>query len=421
MANIIKVLRSVTPGLRPTGRSYGELYTNLADRVVGIIDPNGNPLDLAAGNAAANTLSGRNRLINGRMNVGQWWGYWHTPTSSGGGSGAAATTGPLNIPANVRTYVADRWFWVGSTANVLQVNYPQPPQPNWPSYNVVTTNVGLAHTMAPGDNYQMAQFIEWINVQDLQWGLVGAQPITLSFDVMSTVPGLYAGWIGNGAGNRTYVFTYNIPTANTWTDITVTIPGDTTGTWQPPAPYWNQAGLALHFDLGMGSSFIATATNTWTSPAGTFVGATVAGAVNFASSGVGAQWAISNVQLEIGTVATPFEWKSYQQDVFECQRYFVNTNGAVLTTEWNSWGVNSYAANYYFLPTTMRAAPTFIPSPNQYALPNANIMINNPSTGTTGMGIYGDLRTVQSIVWTNQGANVAVGAAWIIGAFNAEL
>jgi hypothetical protein len=399
------------------------LYVNLADRVVGVIDPNGNPLDLAAGNAASNTLSGRNRLINGRFNIGQWWSYWHTPTTSGGGGGAA--TGGINIPINSRTYVADRWWWYASTANTLQVNFPSPTQPTWPSYNICTTTVQAAHTMAPGDNFQMGQMLEWINVQDLGWGLSTAQPITLSFDAMSTVPGLYAGFISNNAGNRTYVFTYNIPTANVWTDITVTIPGDTTGTWlpagTPPPPTWNSIGLALHFDLGMGSNYIATATNAWTSPAGTIVGATVAGAINLASSGVGAQWAITNVQLEIGSAATPYEWKNYAQDLLECQRYFVFTAGTTISTEWYNWALNSWNATYYILPCTMRYAPQFLPSSNQYQLPNPNIQITQPGTGASGMGMYGDWRTVQSVIWSTIATQTAIGAAWVVGSFNAEL
>jgi len=140
------------------------------------------------------------------------------------------------------------------------------------------------------------QPIEGFNTADLMFGTANAQTVTLSFWVRSSLTGSFSGALYNSVGNRCYPFSYTISSANTWEQKTVTIAGDTSGTWIGAT---NGIGLYVNFSLGVGTTYSGTA-NTW-GTAFSVTGATSLVATN------GATLYITGVQLEKGSTATSFD------------------------------------------------------------------------------------------------------------------
>jgi hypothetical protein len=161
----------------------------------------------------------------------------------------------------------------------------------------------------------LRQAIEGFNAADLAWGTASASAVTLSFRVYSSLTGTFGGVLKNGAGNRSYPFTYSVPTANTWTTISIAVAGDTTGTWATG----NTTGIFVTWGLGVGSTLSGTA------------GAWAAADLNSATGATsvvgtsGATFYITGVQLEKGSTATPFDYRPYGTELALCQRYFTKS------------------------------------------------------------------------------------------------
>jgi hypothetical protein len=202
-----------------------------------------------------------------------------------------------------------------------------------------------------GDTFLISQAIEGFNTADLAWGTANAQTVTVSFWVRSSLTGTFGGNLNNSAGTRSYLFSYTINSANTWEKKTVTIAGDTTGTWATD----NTGGIILRFGLGSGATFSGTA-NAW--QAGNLVQPT--GSVSVVGTN-GATFYVTGVQLEVGTQATSFEYRQYQQELALCQRYFYKTNSTV-NGSFSIYSGYSIAGGIfghtYFYPVPMRATPT---------------------------------------------------------------
>jgi hypothetical protein len=234
----------------------------------------------------------RNRIINGDMRIDQR------------NAGAAVT------PANA-AYTLDRWgannFATSARFSVQQSSLA----PSGFNNSLLVTSLS-AHSVASGDLYAVLQIIEGFNVADLGWGAAGAQAVTLSFWVRSSLTGTFGGAFQNGAGERAYPFAYTISAADTWEQKTITVPGDTTGTWLKT----NGAGMIIRFGLGVGSTRSATA-GAWAD--GNFASST--GAVSVVGTN-GATFYITGVQLEAGSVATPFERRPFGTELQLCMRYF---------------------------------------------------------------------------------------------------
>jgi hypothetical protein len=273
----------------------------------------------------------RNRIINGDMRIDQR------------NAGAAVT-----VNASALFYTLDRWGAGGVTSGgVFTVQRLDGQLPFSPS--MLRVNVTSAATPSASQTYNLQQRIEGLNVSDLAFGTGAARSVTLSFKVKSTLTGTFGGALQNGAQNRSYPFTFSIPASNTTTNISITIPGDTSGTWSPDS----SAGMIVLFDLGSGSSVRGTA-GAWSGS--TFYGAT--GSVSLISNASNTL-DISEVQLEPGTVATPFERRSYGQELALCERYF--QSGRLSAT---GDGVIAYLRASSVLRVTMRATPTFVLTDN---------------------------------------------------------
>jgi hypothetical protein len=236
----------------------------------------------------------RNRIINGDMRIDQR------------NAGAA-----LNNAAN-GSLAVDRWVRyqnVGASNIGRNLNSITPPA-GFTNYLGIQISTAGTATASQYTNFQ--QSVEGFNAADFAWGTASAQSVTISFWVRSSLTGSQGFALQNAAAALGYSFTATINTANTWEYKTVTIPGVTTGTWDTT----NGRGITLIVDLGMGSNFRFTS-GSWQSA--NVQGAT--GALNLNQT-LNATFYITGVQLEPGTVATPFERRSYGQELSLCQRYF---------------------------------------------------------------------------------------------------
>jgi len=309
----------------------------------------------------------RNRIINGSMTIDQ---------RNAGASGTGTNV-----------YTVDRWSYSASQTGKLtwQQNAGSvTPPAGFSNYLGFTSS--SAYSIGASDYFFVYQPIEGFNTADLGFGTANAKTVTLSFQVYSSLTGTFGGALKNGANNLAYPFTYSIPVANTWTTISVTIAGPTSGTWVGAT---NGVGLFVQFGLGAGSSFSGTA-GSWQS--GNLVSATGATSVVGTS---GATFYITGVQLEKGSSATGYEYRQYQQELALCQRYFSKTydiatvpgtatfSGAITSRVGST---ENYAyAGYFTFPVSMRTNPSItIYSPLTGASAyGSNNIIGNFSAATT--------------------------------------
>jgi hypothetical protein len=210
-----------------------------------------------------------------------------------------------------------------------------------------------AYSVLAGDFFMAGQRIEGYNVADFGWGTANAKTVTLSFWVRSSLTGTFGGSLVNNDGNRSYPYTYTISTANTWEQKSVTITGDTSGTWLTN----NGNGLALYFGIGCGSTWSGTAGSWSSNYYFTATGATSVVGTN------GATWYITGVQLEVGTQATTFTTAggSYGAELALCQRYYWQQGGGTYTRFGGGIAIgrsSTIAMTALFFPVAMRAFPT---------------------------------------------------------------
>ena len=277
----------------------------------------------------------KNRIINGAMTVSQY-------------NGTSAVTPTANA------YVIDRFFYfcggVASKFTLQQLSASSPV--GFANYLGATSQ--SAYSIGSTDRFGIYQGIEGFNTYDLQWGTANAKTVTLSFWVQSSLTGTFGGSLQNYAQSRSYPFTYSIPVANTWTQISVTIAGDTTGTWVGAT---NAGSMLLVFGMGIGSTYSGTA-NTWAS--GNYYAPTGATSVVGTS---GATFYITGVQLEVGSSATGFEYVNYQTSLANCQRYYYNLETGYAAGAGQPIGLAFGISTSLFdvcvpFPVTMRTTPS---------------------------------------------------------------
>ena len=270
-----------------------------------------------------------NRIINGDMRIDQR------------NNGASGTVVNVNV--------IDRWIYAASLAGKGTWGR------NLNAISVLTaTGFGYylgfqsssAYTPLAGDYFQFNQPIEADFISDFAWGTASAQAVTLSFWANSSLTGAFSGTVVDYAGTRAYPFSYSLPTANTWTKIAITIPGDTAGAWVMSG---NGGAAYVSFDLGSGATFRKPA-GAWV--AGAYING-ANGAVNVVATNA-AKFYMTGVKLEIGNVATPYNRQSLAKSMADCQRYY--WQGAL----WNGgYGLAAVTTGVPITcPVTMRAAPT---------------------------------------------------------------
>ena len=264
-----------------------------------------------------NNLSNRNLIINGSQIIDQ--------RNSGS-----------NVTAHL-AYPTDRFRIIKDTSSGSFTAARSTDAPSGFKNSLLFTT-GTAYTPASGANNFIKYVIEGQDSAQLDFGNSGAKTITLSFYVKSSLTGNFAASIVNGASNRSFPFSYSIGSANTWTRITKTITGDTTGTWATDTG----AGMQVTWALGVGSNYEGTA-DSWQGSAEY----AVSGHVKVTST-ASATFAITGVQLEVGSVATDFEHRSFAQELALCQRYFCKMKAYAGAS--NGWIIQ--------YPVTMRAAPS---------------------------------------------------------------
>ena len=348
----------------------------------------------------SNNTTFRNRIINGAMVISQR-----------GTSAVTQTTTPA--------YTVDRWNIYGTVTSkytAQQNSGSVTPPAGYINYLGIVSS--SAYTVGTSERYEIRQAIEGLNVADLAWGTASAATVTLSFWVRSSLTGTFSGVIQNNANDRTYPYTYTISTANTWEQKTVTITGDTSGTWLTT----NSVGIYVQFSMGAGATYSGTA-GAWTGTANVY-GAT--GAVQVVATN-GATWYVTGVQLEAGSTASPFEYRSYGTELALCQRYYYQYTGNASTqTPIASAFLASTVSAQGLLqfPVPMRTAPTQTGSAaaDTEVTWSAGTSTTSALTLDLASTLNASLRITTTGLTTGQGGyfRIAIGATKYL-AFSAEL
>jgi hypothetical protein len=343
LASQINASNSGFGGIVSTGDSSGVLQLQAAGTTIATIQSTGLNLgsngvvfsDSSSQTAAASPYVLKNRIINGDMRIDQ--------------RNAGASITPTNGQFSV-----DRWACFLSQSSKYTVQQDAgavTPPAGFNDYLGVTSS--SAYTVGSAEWFGIAQRIEGFNIADLAWGTANARTVTLSFWVRSSLTGTFGGSLNNSGFNYNYPFSYTISATNTWEYKTITIAGPTAGTWLTT----NGAGVQVHFGLGLGSTYSATA-GSWvtTSNILSATGATSVVGTN------GATFYITGVQLEVGSTATPFERRLYGQELVNCQRYYykwTNDNAGVVDfCTFQIYASGSAFGKLFDFPVTMRATPT---------------------------------------------------------------
>lgn len=280
-------------------------------------------------------LSNRNLIINGAMTVAQ--------------------RGTGNFAITADSYPVDRFLFsnAGTTsgnANGTQSTTTPPGFKNSLEVDVTSTDTSLDASA----QYKIEHRIEGHNVAHLNWGTANAKAVTLSFYIKSNKTGETAVALLNDGNNRAYVATFDINAANTWEQKTLTISGPTDGTWLDT----NGIGIRLRWGT-YGSNFQTSSTNQWVSSQVM----TSTSAINFFDDDTNNLF-LTGVQLEVGETATPFENRSYGDELYKCQRYFVKS-------EWQFCTQITGVSNRFI-----------VPGPGVVQRTNADPSYFHPITGT---------------------------------------
>jgi hypothetical protein len=297
----------------------------------------GSNIVFADGSSIASGFTGfKNRIINGAMVIDQ----------RNNGASVTPTGGQ---------YALDRWTFQISAASKLTAQQNAgsvTPPAGFTNYLGIVSS--SAYSVAAGDYFSVRQIIEGYNIADLAWGSANAKTVTLSFWVRSSLTGTFGGVFTNSNYSRSYPFTYTISSANTWEQKSVTVTGDTSGTWQTTT----SAGINVEFGLGVGS--------TYSGAAGAWAGAaydSATGATSVVGTN-GATFYITGVQLEVGSTATSFEYRDYGNELNLCLRYYHFIGGDTAYQSVNNvvWYTSGDAVGAFRHPVPMRTTPTIAKS-----------------------------------------------------------
>lgn len=286
----------------------------------------GDSITFADGSVQSGGWTGmKNRIINGDMRIAQ--------------------RGTSAVNTNV-SYPVDRFRLAVSNSSKVSLQQSSTVPTGAGFVNSILATSLAATTVGASDSYEVSQQIEGYNIADLGWGTASAKTVTLSFWVRSSLTGTFGGTFENSGNTRAYPFSYTISATNTWEQKTITVAGDTSGTWLTD----NSRGIIIRWSLGVGSTYLNTA-NAWV--AGDYY--SVTGETKLVATN-GATWYLTGVQLERGSTASSFEYRPFGTELALCQRYYVrySGNGYVGPTG----GIWSSTQGIIAIPISMRATPT---------------------------------------------------------------
>ena len=326
---------------------------------------------------SVSNMTGRNRIINGDMRIDQR------------NAGAAVTLGTTSSS----TYGADRFMVEqgGVTANTGTVQQVSDAPTGFKKSIKYT---GGAATYNSQGFTAINQRIEGLNLTDSDYGTASAKQFTLSFWVKASVTGTYSINFTHydGSSERWLLQTYIVDSANTWEKKTITINGDTA--YSIPADNGATGWMRVYWALGGDSnSMQGTVTGNWVAGSGS--NRAVSGQVNVATTS-GATFYITGVQLEAGSVATPFEHRQYGQELALCQRYCIQTTYYGTATSSNG-AMGSYGAavagsnwmwGFVYFPTVMRAQPSVKTSDNAGNFEKLSIWTSGGGSVTNNISPY---------------------------------
>jgi hypothetical protein len=324
----------------------------------------GNTASINGATPTTDNTMGRNRIINGDMRIDQR------------NAGASVTMGSGGA------FPVDRWFAVEDTDGAMTAEQVED-APTGFINSVKLTTTTADSSLTTTQTAQFMQNIEGFNVYDLGFGSASATTITLSFWVKSSLTGTMGGSLRNNDANRSYPFSYTISSANTWEKKSVTIAGDTSGTWLTN----NSIGIRLVFSLGCGPSRLGTAgawnANNNTGPTGEVP---VIGTLN-------ATWYITGVQLEAGSVATSFERVDYGEMLRRCQRYYWKFD---YSGSGYGWALSAFRSDTATVkqaniphPVRMRSTPTVVLTSSSGTVGTIGINTDNSVASVSGVSTTG--------------------------------
>jgi len=351
---------------------------------------------------ASSNFGFKNRIINGAMVIDQ----------RNAGASVTPTNGQLTL---------DRWAASLSQASKFSVQQSTTAPVGFVNSLKVTSL--SAYTVGSSEVFLLSHYVEGLNVSDLAWGTANAKTVTLSFQVYSSLTGTFGGSIADSSQAYSYPFTYSIPTANTWTTISITIAGPTAGTWLTT----NGIGIRIWFGLGVGSTLSGTA-GSWTATG--YYSAT--GATSVVGTN-GATFYITGVQLEKGSTATSFDYRPYGTELALCQRYLYAVRGSLALSNQASVGVGCWdgtsgATIFVPFPVQLRTYPSSITvsSVSDFQIVREAVAWENATAITLtadGAGVQAASITVSTATRDTRGfaARMRSNASGAYLGFNAEL
>ena len=326
-------------------------------------------------------ISGRRNLLqNGAMTISQR-GTTFTSPSSG-------------------TFTLDRWNYErgGGAACTIEQSTDAP---NGFGNSIKVTVTTPEGSIGSGDFSQLLYQIEGQDIAPLAYGTSDAKPMVLSFWVKSSVTGSFPFGLQNHNGTRVFPVTYTINHPNTWEYKTISITGDTGGTWVTSG---NTVGLRFTFLWVSGSNFTTGVDGGGWTATSSYLGLTSTYTAPIDATNATLQ--ITGVQLELGKVATPFEHRSYGEELALCQRYYYKTYNQSVTpgtvslagasASITSTTSSTVHPHYFQFPVEMRASPSLTP----YSISGT---ANRASTS----GSYSTSSNTDQTILTSQGGTRA--------------
>ena len=345
-------------------------------------------------NAVTPSVNMKSRIINGAMVISQ--------------RGTSFTVD------NDTIYSLDRWMVIDQTSGVFTAAQSSDAPTGFVNSLLATVTTADA-SIGATELALIRQRIEGFNGADLGWGTANAKTITLSFWVKSSLTGTFGGSILNGDASRSYPYTYTINSANTWEQKSITITGDTTGTWATT----NTTFAQVDWSLAVGSTYSGTA-GAWASSL--YLGVT--GQVQVMST-LNATLQLTGVQFEVGSTATSFDYRPIGTELDLCQRYCFGFGGAssggtscVIGLAFS--GNQSVSAVQF--PVQMRGYPSLtVATPSNFytnnigANTNSSAISANTTSSTTGEFlatlVSSALTTGQAIRFFGNNSSLAIWSA----------